>query len=79
MPYIIYDLEFTVSRNTRYSSEIIDIGAVKVTESADGLVERIRSIRMFVLPISLFCPLTRFSLQVSHRKILMQPPFFRQH
>ncbi|WP_405171855.1 3'-5' exonuclease [Paenibacillus sp. FSL H8-0280] len=38
MPYIIYDLEFTVSRNTRYSSEIIDIGAVKVTESADGLV-----------------------------------------
>ncbi|MBR2567206.1 MAG: exonuclease domain-containing protein [Paenibacillus sp.] len=32
MPYIIYDLEFTVSRNTRYSSEIIDIGAVKVSE-----------------------------------------------
>ncbi|MGF9697525.1 MULTISPECIES: 3'-5' exonuclease [Paenibacillus] len=37
MPYIIYDLEFTVSRNARYSSEIIDIGAVKVTEGADGL------------------------------------------
>jgi len=33
MPYIIYDLEFTVSRNTRYSSEIIDIGAVKVSEA----------------------------------------------
>ncbi|WP_434758351.1 exonuclease domain-containing protein [Paenibacillus amylolyticus] len=32
MPYIIYDLEFTVSRNTRYSSEIIDIGAVKVSQ-----------------------------------------------
>ena len=37
MPYIIYDLEFTVSRNTRYSSEIIDIGAVKVTEGENGL------------------------------------------
>ncbi|QLG42322.1 MULTISPECIES: 3'-5' exonuclease [unclassified Paenibacillus] len=37
MPYIIYDLEFTVSRNTRYSSEIIDIGAVKVTEGEHGL------------------------------------------
>lgn len=35
MPYIIYDLEFTVSRNTRYSSEIIDIGAVKVSENPD--------------------------------------------
>lgn len=36
MPYIIYDLEFTVSRNTRYSSEIIDIGAVKVSENPDA-------------------------------------------
>jgi len=35
MSYIIYDLEFTVSRNTRYSSEIIDIGAVKVSENPD--------------------------------------------
>ncbi|MGF6356415.1 inhibitor of KinA sporulation pathway (predicted exonuclease) [Paenibacillus sp. 4624] len=35
MPYIIYDLEFTVSRNTRYSSEIIDIGAVKVSQNPD--------------------------------------------
>ncbi|CAH1203948.1 MULTISPECIES: 3'-5' exonuclease [unclassified Paenibacillus] len=37
MPYIIYDLEFTVSRNARYSSEIIDIGAVKVSEGENGL------------------------------------------
>jgi inhibitor of KinA sporulation pathway (predicted exonuclease) len=37
MQYIIYDLEFTVSRNARYSSEIIDIGAVKVLQGDDGL------------------------------------------
>lgn len=37
MQYIIYDLEFTVSRNARYSSEIIDIGAVKVVQGDDGL------------------------------------------
>lgn len=36
MQYIIYDLEFTVSRNARYSSEIIDIGAVKVVQGDDG-------------------------------------------
>lgn len=38
MQYVIYDLEFTVSRHTNYSSEIIDIGAVKCTQEGDRLV-----------------------------------------
>jgi inhibitor of KinA sporulation pathway (predicted exonuclease) len=37
MVYIIYDLEFTVSRDPRYSSEIIDIGAVKIEQQEAGL------------------------------------------
>lgn len=62
MPYIIYDLEFTVSRNARYSSEIIDIGAVKVKEGPDGLYVS-DTFHTYVRPrISRYCPPTPFNL-----------------
>ena len=51
MDYIIYDLEFTVSRSTRYSSEIIDIGAVKVAPIDDeGNLGIIDSFHTYVRP-----------------------------
>ncbi|MCM3135283.1 exonuclease domain-containing protein [Paenibacillus polysaccharolyticus] len=50
MPYIIYDLEFTVSRNARYSSEIIDIGAVKVSENPDSGLTVIDTFHTYVRP-----------------------------
>ncbi|MBB6023231.1 inhibitor of KinA sporulation pathway (predicted exonuclease) [Paenibacillus sp. JGP012] len=50
MPYIIYDLEFTVSRNTRYSSEIIDIGAVKVSEDTNGVLAVTDTFHTYVRP-----------------------------
>lgn len=49
--YIIYDLEFTVSRSTRYTSEIIDIGAVKVAPvGEDGTLTVIDTFHTFVRP-----------------------------
>ncbi|WIV20076.1 3'-5' exonuclease [Paenibacillus polygoni] len=51
MNYIIYDLEFTVSRSTRYSSEIIDIGAVKVAPMDDeGKLGVVDSFHTYVRP-----------------------------
>ncbi|MDO7907169.1 3'-5' exonuclease [Paenibacillus sp. JX-17] len=49
MYYVIYDLEFTVSRNTRYSSEIIDIGAVKLTQE-NGVLVTVDTFQTFVRP-----------------------------
>ncbi|RKN74129.1 3'-5' exonuclease [Paenibacillus ginsengarvi] len=37
MQYIIYDLEFTVTRSNRQSARIIEIGAVKASEDEDGV------------------------------------------
>lgn len=79
MPYIIYDLEFTVSRNTRYSSEIIDIGAVKVTESSDGLVVT-DTFHTYVRP-SNKSVLSTDTIQFTGitQKDIDAAPFFRQH
>lgn len=37
MTYIIYDLEFTVARSNRQTADIIEIGAVKVAETDEGV------------------------------------------
>lgn len=37
--YIVYDLEFTVLRKQQYSADIIEIGAVKLTDGEQGPIE----------------------------------------
>jgi inhibitor of KinA sporulation pathway (predicted exonuclease) len=51
MEYIIFDLEFTVIRKKMWQSEIIEIGAVKVREDADGSLHLAESFQTFVKPL----------------------------
>ena len=76
MNYIIFDLEFTVLRNQRYLSEIIEMGAIKVQEH-DGQLMMLDLFHTHVRPYSnpWLSPLTIEFTGIQQEQIDAAPSF----